>query len=451
MELNQENEHVDQKIDKINVVISKLLKEISVSRCESERFSMLSPIDSFAEDFSEYQDPCDSLLFQPQALPSEIIDKFQEILTENDRLSMRIEDLASQMTRSAESLIEIPITKLQLMTLNKDIEKLLKENVEDASIKVASNFFIIEPRNKPDKVIYFIEETNHEKSENKTQDFEDSKNTTIIDSDKDLKILKLQSELEIKYLEIAKKEENIHKLEEELGYKIQKLESLKDEYVGKIAELDLKISSKENSPNKILTPSNGVRKSLNQSSQGENPLAKNLFKALGKIDPNCEKREAKSFLSQDHDMSYSKTDSINLDKKPRISESILYFGNTSSKEKCIINYLKDQSAYYEQKLKEIQDYEMYLQETWIESFGNEKAVSVLQKASYKNFQVSMQLKKERELLDEKIMRMKKLQNITVAENTRLEFHRKKIWNERQALIKQQNDIEEAFTKIMSLR
>ncbi|OMJ75784.1 hypothetical protein SteCoe_25010 [Stentor coeruleus] len=449
MELNHENEHMEQKIDKINAVISNLLKEISVSRCESEKFSMLSPIESFAEDFSEYQDPIDSLLFQPQALPSEILDKFQELLTENDRLSMRIEDLTSQKARTIESLIEIPITKLQLMTLNKDIEKLLKDNVDDTLIKVASNFFIIEPQNKPDKVIYFIEEVNYEKFGNKTQDSEDSKNTTIIDSDKDLKILKLQSELEIKYLEIAKKEENINKLEEELGYKIQKLESLKNEYMGKIAELDLKISSKENSPNKILTPFNTIRKSLNQSIQGQVPLTKNIFKALAKIDPNCEKREAKSFLSQD--MSFSKTDSMNLDKKNRLSESVLYFNHTSSKEKYIINYLKEQSTYYEQKLKEIQDYEIYLQETWVDSFGSDKAVSVLQKASYKNFQVSMQLKKERELLDDKIMRMKKLQNITATENTRLEFHRKKIWNERQALIKQQNDIEEAFTKIMSLR
>ena len=40
--------------------------------------------------------------------------------------------------------------------------------------------------------------------------------------------------------------------------------------------------------------------------------------------------------------------------------------------------------------------------------------------------------------------------IIKVENKRLEFHRKKIWNERQILIKQQNHIENAFEKIVKL-
>ena len=101
-------------------------------------------------------------------------------------------------------------------------------------------------------------------------------------------------------------------------------------------------------------------------------------------------------------------------------------------------------------MQEIRDYEKYLQETWVESFGNEKIVNALQKSSQKNFQIAQKLRNERFQIDEKNMRLHKLIEITKAENTRLEFHRKKIWNERQALIKQQSDLESAFQKLLHI-
>ena len=61
----------------------------------------------------------------------------------------------------------------------------------------------------------------------------------------------------------------------------------------------------------------------------------------------------------------------------------------------------------------------------------------------------MQLKKEREAFDEKMMRLHKLLEITKTENSRLEFHRKKIWNERQILIKQQSELENVFKRIVN--
>lgn len=454
MELKQEDNYVGQKIDKINTVISHMLKEISDSRCESEKFSLVSPFDSFCEDFTEYQNPISNFPIQAQNVPTELLQKIQDLLTENEHLFMKLEDLTAQWSRSAESLIEIPITQEQLLALSKDTEKLLRENSHEAVIKIAKNFFILEPRNKQDKVLYFTDEVKSHKLLNSSQEIEEPKSLSIIDSDKDLKILKLQSELEIKYLEIGKKEENIRRLEEELGYKIQKLETLKNEYISKLADLNSRNSSCENTPNKskrtCSCSDQSQNYSLNSSLQSS---PKDLYNTFSVLDTGSDQSEQpKSFL-EDPDLSFSKSEvTVRLDsQRPSQPGNLLYLGNFSSKERYILNYLKDQSKYYEDKVKELQEYESYLQEAWVESFGHSKAVYALQKASYKNFQISLQLKKDREILDEKTMRLQKLHDLTSAENTRLEFHRKKIWNERQALIRQQNEIEDAFSKILNLR
>jgi hypothetical protein len=133
-------------------------------------------------------------------------------------------------------------------------------------------------------------------------------------------------------------------------------------------------------------------------------------------------------------------------KKKLFNESL---GQFSNKEAYVLNYFRELSQFYDQKFKELNEYEKYLQETWIESFGNQKMAYAFQKASQKNFETSKLLNKLKLEIAEKDMRLSKIKLITQEERKRLEFHRKKILFERQALFQQQNDVESALHKIMS--
>ena len=65
--------------------------------------------------------------------------------------------------------------------------------------------------------------------------------------------------------------------------------------------------------------------------------------------------------------------------------------------------------------------------------------------------MSQILKKEREKIEEKHMRISKIKLIIEEERKKLEFHRKKILFERQALFSQQNDVESALEQVIAFQ
>lgn len=440
MDAAKEDENVEVKIDRINSVISSLIRDIESSHGESDRVSVISPFESFCEDFAEYHDPFAEISFASNCVPQEFLNKFQENLTEIDRLQMTIEDHLGNSTRQPESLFEILLTKEQLHSLHGDTGLLLQNNASNALLKVGKNFFIIESACRPDKVFYLSDSISSTKSFNcNFQKQSHIANNPINCSHIDSNLIKIQAELEIKYLTISKKEEKIRTLEEEFGYKIQKLESITNEYYVKLEEIKRK--------EEIC--------SANESFGGNDKTQsfyryKDNKKILQSLDV-LEKIVMEKYRKKENDVSILQDFSGIFEKNRKDFNENLQMMKFANRDAYVLSYVKEQHRLQDLKIQEIQEYEKYLQETWVESFGNEKVVTALERVSRKNYQISQSLKKERELIDEKAFRLQKLIETTKVENKRLEFHRKRILNERQFLIKQQSDLEAALIKIQSMR
>jgi hypothetical protein len=441
MDFSKSNENIETKIDKLNLVINSLIKDFEGSYVQNDKLGTISPINSFCEDLPSYQEFTSDMSFGSLTIPHDFLEKFQENLTEIDRLNMTIEDFLSTSLRSESPVFEIPITKEQILNLNKDTEKLISENASQGVIKVSQSYFIIETTDRPDKVIYFSDCI---KSSNRAD--KNSETPNGLDNHTESNFIKTQADLELKNIAIKKKEDKLRSLEEDLGYKIQNVEKIKNDYMARLEELTAKEPGQPGLTDTIKFKSCPCKDST--AGICEFLSSKASYQDIGQILITLEKLIKEKALKK-NGLEESKNDisSQFIKNRNTFNDNLCYLGRFSNKESYIVNYLKEQSNYQNLKFQEIKDYEKYLQEAWVESFGNDKAVSALQKASTKNFQISMQLKKEREALDEKIMRLQKLIEISKAENTRLEFHRKKIWNERQVLIKQQSEIEAAFEKI----
>ena len=417
---------------------------------------MVSPVESFCDDFADYNEPFLDISLDAQTVPQDFLDKFQENLTEIDRLKMVIEDMIGNFSRPCEFLHEISLTKEQISSLNSDTGTLIKENASNALLRLGKGFFILESVCKPDKIIYFADNIQSTKSFNCSFQRQQNnasmvRNYSHIESN----LFRVQAELEKRYIAISQREEKLRTMEEELGYKIQKLESIKNEYFAKLGELNMRVtvdtSISNYSPGKTSFSSSDRTQSYGKHKE-KPTFTKDMYQALTMLEKIVKEKYSKkrnvvnslenTFTTAD----FSRQFSIN---RKCFNES-MHFSRFSNKESYILKYIKKQHKYQDLKFQEIRDYEKYLQETWVESFGNEKVVNALQRSSQKNFQIAQMLRNERLQIDEKNMRLQKLIEITKSENSRLEFHRKKIWNERQALIKQQSEIENAFQKLLTL-
>jgi hypothetical protein len=426
-----------KKLDQINDVISNLLNGLNNSRIETERLTVVSPMDSYCESFLEYQDEESS--YNESGIPQALMDKFQEMLIENDRLLMQIEDLNSQALRASSPSFEFLLSHDQVKSLNRDTANLLAQESATATLKIGPNYFILESSQKQGKIIYFTESP----SKNLLQSQKNyGENTLNFNAETSYELVKLRAQLEKEQIALAKKQEYIRSLEEKLGLKIQELESIKNEYHSRLSEL---AECSVEKPKKVKRFS----EEFYISYYSESKKKKNDLSFVLQDCGNTRKNLGKHSFLESFTSDVSKDLSVNISHIRPFNDSFLKNTKPKNKENYFIDYIREQSKYQTKKIQELKDYETYLQETWVDTFGHDKAVSALQKASQKNFQLSMSLKKERESLDEKVMRLNKIMEITKMENQRLEFHRRKILNERQILMKQQGEIEIALEKIMS--
>lgn len=428
-----------KRLDQINDVISNLLNGLNVSRNETDKLAIVSPMESYCESFLEYYE--DDSSYCDRGIPQSLVDKFQDMLLENDRLLMNIEDLRSYSIRSKEQVHEFLLTHDQIKSLNRDTANLMAQESTTASLKIGPNYFILESTAKQGKIIYFTEGNQVNPSDREVSSSQNLANTSCETS---FELVKLRAHLEKEQIALAKKQENIRSLEEKLGLKIQELESIKNEYHQKLSELNE--NSFERSKKTKRFSEEFYTTYYSESKKRPHDMSF-ILKDCGNTPKNLMKQSFLDSFCSD----VSKDLSVNNISHIRpFNDSFLKNTKSKNKENYIIDYIREQSQYQAKKIQELKEYETYLQETWVDTFGHDKAVTALQKASQKNFQLSMSLKKERESLDEKLMRLNKIQEITKMENQRLEFHRRKILNERQILMKQQGEIENALEKIMSL-
>ena len=146
---------MEKRLDQINEVLSNLLTGLNISRTENEKHAFVSPMESFCDSILEYGQ--DEASFAESGIQQTLIDKFQELLTENDRLQMQVEDFNSHEIRDQEPFIEFLLNKDQIKSLHQDTENLLHQDNPKALLKIRTNSFILESTQKQGKIIYFTE------------------------------------------------------------------------------------------------------------------------------------------------------------------------------------------------------------------------------------------------------------------------------------------------------
>ena len=401
LENPQDDDNIGCKIDKMNVIVTNLIKDFEDSHSEADKFSMISSFDSFTDCSGNYQENFSEISFDSINIPQEIFEKFQDNLTEIDRLKMKIEDIIGNCGRSDNNLFEISLTKAQIQNLHKDIEILLKEDINDALLKVGKNLFIIESISRYDKIIYY---SGNIQSIHKLEDFsiknqyeipENARSAasvtgidnklnnhkqiiynTIKSRRSESSLLKFHAELELKELNLSKREEKIRSTEEELGNKIQQLESLKTEYNEKISELNKLLILQKNLPTENINVPNKKTDFLdNIYLQSDKPQKKfsdyciknncqGLYKSLFPIENIPKKNDAIPIkISNDLNQTITDLNTKFLINRKQFNENFCFFGNFTNKEVYIKNYLKEQSNYQDLILKEIYNYENYLHNT----------------------------------------------------------------------------------------
>jgi len=309
--------------------------------------------------------------------------------------------------------------------------------------KMKKDSFVIESLTKPEKIIYFTGEIR-----SKYFDKIEVERKQVEEIELGVRIIKKKAELEAKIVGLAKKQQKTMELEEELGQKQQALEVAKLGLCAKLQELEGKSGLCEESParnKRTCSCSDQTDTSYFIEPISFNSSVSRMLNSIEKV----VKVQSKESLC---DESWSKDVTVQYNhNKNALNSSLSATGRFKNKESYILNYFKQQSKLYDEKFKELNEYEKYLQETWVDTCGNGVLVTALQRESQKNFNQSRLLKRERELIDEKIMRQEKLRQVIEQENKRLEFHRKKILAERGILLSQQNDVESALEKIMNFK
>lgn len=436
-------DNVGNKLDNINEAIHRLIDNLNISRGYTEDFSMISPINSFSESLIHFQDnfseisPCSSQDSQ------NLLSKVHELLVENDRLHMQVEDLTQQIQRNTDPSFEIPITKETMQALNKDTEKFIRESANQVTLRIKKDSFIFESSTKPEKIIYFTGEIT-----SKYFNMLERERKQKEEMELGVQVIQKKAELEAKIVALAKKQQKTMELEEDLGSKQQAFEMMKLEYFNKLQELES--SSKMYCESPVKSKRTCSCSDQTDSSYFVEPVSFNssVTKMLDSIEKVVKQQKKESICEES--MFKDVTVQYHHNKKV-FNNNLLAIGRFTNKEIHILKFFKEQSKFYDEKFKELIEYEKYLQETWVDIYGNEKTVSAIHKASQQNFNLSKQLKRERELLDQKTMRLEHIKQLIDQENKRLEFHRKKILNERQVLLSQQSDIELALEKIMNFK
>ena len=437
----EEVDNVEGKLDHINEAIHKLIHELNVSKSDHSPFSFISPINSFTESFLDIHENFPEFSQQVQSDAQGLYDKFQEMLTENDRLNMKVEDLTVQVNKISDPVFEILFSRENLQSLSQDIEKFLKENTSQVLMKLKKDSFYLQSLEKHEKIVYFTGEI-------KSSYFEKSEE---VRKEKDEKILAIQlikkkAEFETAILNYNKKQEKLMQIEEILMEKMESLEIAKADYMSKLAKIEKRTESNTSTPVKskrTCSCSDQTNYSyVTESASFQN----NISKMLNNLEKAVKQQYFKDSIIEENE---SKDVTLQYNNKKRIFNESL--GQFSNKESYILNYFRELSCFYDEKFKELYEYEKYLQESWVETCGSHKSVSTLHKASSKNFEMSQILKKEREKIEEKHMRISKIKLIIEEERKKLEFHRKKILFERQALFSQQNDEESALEQVIAFQ
>ena len=446
-----ENEEIGDKVDRINLVLRHLISDLSMSRSHTSRFSAMSSMHSFTENAEEFDEVSSDLSMYDDVSQEKLFNVIQEYLIETDRLNMKIEDLIAEKIRNDDSSIELYLTVEQIATLNENLSKMLANSCESSVFILNKSTLIsgnlqLASQNILEKLADLEIENINLRSKLLSASVEKSRR-----NENNPHISNEMIDIEIDKIEFAKKEQELFKAQEELGYKILQAKMTINEYKGKIEELkntsaNYQIINHHRAPSQEITRaktpvsmlaplSNSLITGLvinRQEIEAKIEIIENIIKKKYAKKRKVCKIEKKI---ENHDITKEF-----LERENNFKKKLEAIGDYSIKEKFILSYLAEQNTFFKKKTEELRRYEAYLQDTWINSNGGSTGIEAVKKAFNQNNLKSEELHQEREEINKKKLSLNKIKEIITAETNKLQDHRKKILFERKKLSKQQADI-----------
>lgn len=445
--MSDEVEEVGEKIDRLNSVIFKLMSDLNLSRNHSTTLSMMS-IHSFNENFDLESLASDSSK-EEFYLPQQYLDKFQESLTEIDRVGMKLEDILSERLRTDAQEPEILLSKAQIQELLGSLSKALENSEEFILFKLTKTALVT------GKICLTSQDSYRKQSLLEVENINLRSQVLSMSVGPEKKIEKtnsfgqcpfeIQAELELKQIEFSKKEQEFLQEQEELGYKSMQLEMLMNDYNNKIEDLKQGKFTHIRSPSQDATR---AKSTLSMFSPISTSNISSFFSNRQEIEKKIEIIEKMIKKKYEKKRKHKKKNGeINgifeafREREQVFKKKIEIFGSFPAKEKLILKYLDEQTRYLHKKIEELRTYETFLQDTWVSVNGNPSGIEAVKKATNKNFQRAKELQEQEEILNQKTRRLQKLKETIKSENSKLQNHRKKILIERQKYLKQQADID----------
>lgn len=443
-----EEELVGEKIDRLNSVINNLITNIDENREFNLRGSWVSEVHQSFYDCSVVNETEGN---EELYIPQSILDKFQESLTEIDRLGMVVEDLIGQKSRN-ECFFNIFLNSEQTVQIYEQLDQALKTSEKSVNLKIQNGRIQgVENCNLIEQLSAVQIENSRLKEQLKilNKEFRDLQMKT----DKK-KLASTHLELEKKSLALIGKEQELDKLKEDYGTMLVKAEILVHEYINRLEKKEISGHQKKN--NKVLSQDfTRTRTPLSVSY----PLSSS-FLLSGFISYKQEIEKKIQEFEKIVKKKYKKKKKEPI-KIPEIFEEFRQreenfnqvLGRQASlqeREKIIMQYLGESREFVLQKVDELRKYQNFLMENWIKANGEPTGIDSVKEVLAGFLMRFKKGVKEREVLDSRIFRCSKIEDNVRKEVRKLQGHREKILEERKKLQIQLLDIEKYLRFIANL-
>lgn len=449
--MSDQGEEVGDRLDRLNFVLNQFMADFEGNQTHASRISVISSVhQSFCENSiinTEEGEDAEAVY-----IPPEVLEKFQECLTEIDRVNMELEDYRANHIQRSNKFTEIDLSISQIKELNQYLSGLIQSNSQHALFKLNQDSLVnLEFRLVCSNVQEKMNELELENLRLRTENFESFSESSSVSRPKSIDSKDLffkHLELQKKMLLLSQKEQELEKIQEEFGFKMAKAEVLLAEYQNKIEDL----SRQKLRENNRKHPSQDYTRTRTPVPLGSNLSTSSFISDLITTRQEIQTKLMKMEKLIKQKYKKSKTQPLNAENYKSIIEEYRYrdtsfqqklgqVTNFQQKEKFILNYLKESRDYLYSKIEYLQRYEGFLVDNWTKANGEPSGFDAAKKASAILFHKIYEFKKEREILDERLLRINRIKETVKKETVKLQEHRKKILVERQNLQKQQSKIE----------
>lgn len=459
--MSENDEDVSNKIDRLTAVLNQFMSDFDDPRMHASRLSMVSSVhQSFCENSALYTEDDD---IDAPYIPNEFIEKFEECLLVIDRLNMKIEDFRSEACRYEEKLTEIHLTMPQIKTLHERLAELIEKQDQTSVFKLNKfalvNGNLILPCLNSVRNSSSLELENMKFKSEVTDSASHSSKESLLNPIDYRESFQKMIDLEKISLRLKQKELELDKLHEEYGYKMARAEVLIAEYQNKLEELS---KTKKRETHKK-HPSQDITRTRTPVPLG--PLSTSCFISdliTTRQEIQTKLMNMEKLIKEKYKKDRTKDDKIeNLDNLENIIEEYRHkdtlfvknlkkINDYQQKEKFIMNYFNESRIYLQKKIDDLQKLQNFLVANWTKTNGEPAGVEAAKKAAAAYFQKTNELKKEREVVDDRYMRINRIKETVKKEYAKLQINRKKILAERINIQKQQQKLEHYLKSISKI-